>query len=140
MLLNCGVGEDSWDSKEIVEWHPWFNGHEFEPTVGDSEGQRILVCCSPWDCKDLDMTEQLNNNVSNVLIIPGFVTAGNKKNGYYRIPTFWLYVSASKWQNLTRIHLAMDFGKCHFQATSPSDSRDNTEVWMCRRWVSMKSS
>ena len=28
---------------------------------GDSEGQGSLVCYSPWACKELDMTEQLNN-------------------------------------------------------------------------------
>ena len=28
--------------------------------LGDSEGQGSLVCCSPWDCKELDMTERLN--------------------------------------------------------------------------------
>ena len=28
---------------------------------GDNEGQGSLVCCSPWDSKELDMTEQLNN-------------------------------------------------------------------------------
>ena len=33
-----------------------------EQTPGDSEGQGSLVCCSPWDCKESDMTEQLNNN------------------------------------------------------------------------------
>ena len=32
-------------------------GHEFEQTPGDSEGQGILVCYSPWGCKELDMTE-----------------------------------------------------------------------------------
>ena len=26
----------------------WINGHEFEQTLGDSEGQGSLVCCSPW--------------------------------------------------------------------------------------------
>ena len=31
-------------------------GHEFEQTLGDSEGQRSLGCCSPWGCKELDMT------------------------------------------------------------------------------------
>ena len=36
------------------------NGHEFEPTPGDSEGQESLVCSSPWGCKELDTTEQLN--------------------------------------------------------------------------------
>ena len=48
---------------EMVGWHHWFNGHEFEQTPGDSEGQEILVCCSPWDYNELDMTEQLNNNL-----------------------------------------------------------------------------
>ena len=38
------------------------NGHEFEQTLGDSEGQGNLVCCSPWGCRELDMTEQLNND------------------------------------------------------------------------------
>ena len=33
---------------EMVDWHPQLNGHEFEPTPGDSEGQGILVCCGPW--------------------------------------------------------------------------------------------
>ena len=32
------------------------NEHEFEQTPGDSGGQRRLVCCSPWDRKELDMT------------------------------------------------------------------------------------
>ena len=31
----------------------WFNGHEFEQTLGDSEGQGSLVCCSPLGCKSL---------------------------------------------------------------------------------------
>ena len=45
----------------MVGWHHQLNGHEFEQTPGDSEGQGSLVCCSPWGCKELDMTEQLNN-------------------------------------------------------------------------------
>ena len=46
----------------MVRWHHRLNGHELEQTLGDSEGQGSLVCCSPWDHKELDMTEQLNNN------------------------------------------------------------------------------
>ena len=30
--------------------------------LGDNEGQGYLACCSPWVHKELDMTEQLNNN------------------------------------------------------------------------------
>ena len=29
---------------EMVEWHHRFNGHEFEQTPGDSEGQQSLAC------------------------------------------------------------------------------------------------
>ena len=39
------------------------NGYDFEQTPGDCEGQGSLVCCSPWGCKELDMTEQLKNNI-----------------------------------------------------------------------------
>ena len=49
---------------EVVGWHHCFSGHEFEQSLGDVEGQESLACCSPWDCKELDMTEQLNNNDS----------------------------------------------------------------------------
>ena len=41
---------------EMVGWHHQLNGHEFEQTPGDSEGQGYLACCSPWSCKKLDMT------------------------------------------------------------------------------------
>ena len=32
---------------------------------GDGEGQGSLECCSPWGCRESDMTEQLNNNNNN---------------------------------------------------------------------------
>ena len=47
---------------EMVGWHHGLNGHEFEQTPGICEGQGSLVCCSPWDLKELDTTEGLNNN------------------------------------------------------------------------------
>ena len=53
---------------EIVGWHHRFNGHEFQQTPGDGEGQGSLVCCSPWGRKESDTTERLNkNNIINVL-------------------------------------------------------------------------
>ena len=33
---------------EMVGWHQRLNRHEFERPLGDSEGQRSLVCCSAW--------------------------------------------------------------------------------------------
>ena len=32
----------------------WLNGHEFEQTPGDSEGQGILAYYSPWGHKESD--------------------------------------------------------------------------------------
>ena len=121
MLLNCGVGEDSWESlglkgdpavhpkgnqswvftgrtdveaetpilwppnvkssliwkdsdsgndwrweekgmteDKMVGWHHWVNGQEFDLTLGVGGRQGGLVCYSPWGCKELDTTEQLN--------------------------------------------------------------------------------
>jgi len=41
---------------EMVGWHHQLNGQEFEQTQGDNEGQGSLSCCSPWSCKESDMT------------------------------------------------------------------------------------
>ena len=46
----------------MFAWHHQLNGHELEQTPGDSDRQGGLACCSPWGCKELDMTEQLSNN------------------------------------------------------------------------------
>jgi len=46
-----GMAED-----EVVGWHHWVNGHEFEQAQGDSEGQGSLACCSSWGGKELDTT------------------------------------------------------------------------------------
>ena len=45
---------------EMVEWHHQLKGHEFEQALGVGNGQGGLECCSPWGCKESDMTEQLN--------------------------------------------------------------------------------
>ena len=49
---------------ETVRWHHWLNGHEFEQTPGDSEGQGSLACCSPWCLKESDTTEWLNTTTT----------------------------------------------------------------------------
>ena len=46
---------------EMVIWHHQLKGHEFEQTLGNSEGQESLVCCSPWGHKESDMTNLLKN-------------------------------------------------------------------------------
>ena len=55
-----GVTED-----EMIGWQHPHNGHGLKQTLGDREGQEIVVCCSSWDCKESDMTYRLNNNASS---------------------------------------------------------------------------
>ena len=121
MLLNCGVGEDSWESleeqgdqtspsweinllvgrtdaeaetpvfwssngnswligkvpdagedwgqkekgtteDEMAGWHHRCNGHELGQTSEDGEGQRDLMCCSPWGRKESDTTGWLDSS------------------------------------------------------------------------------
>ena len=45
---------------EMVGWHHWHNGHEFEQALGVGDGQGSLACCSPWGHKESYSTQQLN--------------------------------------------------------------------------------
>ena len=47
---------------EMLGWHHQLNGHQFEQTPGDGEGQGSLVCYSTWGRKKSDKTERLNSN------------------------------------------------------------------------------
>ena len=54
-----------WEEKgptedEMVGWHHWLNGHEFEQALGDGDRLGSLACCSPWGCKESDKSQQLN--------------------------------------------------------------------------------
>ena len=55
------AGKGTTDNK-MVGWHHWLNGHEFDQTPGDGEGQESLVYCSPRGHKESDMTERLDSN------------------------------------------------------------------------------
>ena len=43
---------------EMAGWNHLCSGHDHGQTSGDGEGQGGLVCCSPWDHKELETTEQ----------------------------------------------------------------------------------
>ena len=63
---DADVGKDwMWEEKgttenEMVGWHHWLNGHEFEQARGVVDEQGSLVCCTSWGHKELDMTERRN--------------------------------------------------------------------------------
>ena len=57
---NWGQEEKGTIEDEMVGWHHWLDGHEFEPAQGVGDKQGSLACCSPWGYKESDMTERLN--------------------------------------------------------------------------------
>ena len=47
---------------EMVGWHHWLIGHEFEQALGVGDGQGSLACCSPWGSQRVghDWVTELN--------------------------------------------------------------------------------
>ena len=56
-----GKEEQGMTQYEMVRWHHWLNGHEFEQILGDGEGQGSLVCCSTLGHQESETAVQLNN-------------------------------------------------------------------------------
>ena len=63
-----GMTED-----EMVGWHHWLNGHEFQQALGVGDGQGSLECCSPWGCKESDTTETKWLNWTVLILFFGFL-------------------------------------------------------------------
>ena len=55
-----GQEEKGTTEDEMVGWHHWLDGHEFEQAPGVGDGHGGLMCCSPCVRKELDMTKRLN--------------------------------------------------------------------------------
>ena len=62
---------------EVVGWHHWLNGHEFEQALGLGDGQGSLACCSPWGRKKSDTTE-LNWTEEKPLFLYILMPSGGK--------------------------------------------------------------
>ena len=88
------AGGEGTTEDETVGWHHQLNGHEFEWTPGDGDGQESLAYCSPWGHKESDTTEQLNWTGLELFLpftattILSFVSRGR----WRRASSFWLPV------------------------------------------------
>ena len=63
-----GQKEKRVSENEMAGWYHQCKEHELGQTLGDREGQRGLMCCSPWGHKESDVIGQLNDNNNNRLI------------------------------------------------------------------------
>ena len=88
-----GQEEQGTTEDEIVGWHHWLSGHEFEQTLGDSEGQGSLAYSSPWDWKELEhnlVTKQvLPFKMSDVSLI-SFLYRWSAAFSLELIPCSWI--------------------------------------------------
>ena len=75
----------------MVGWHHRLDGHEFKQAPGDGDGQESLACCSPWGRKELDTTEQLNNDD----LLSNHLSSSLKTSTYFIISVHKNYSSLS---------------------------------------------
>ena len=71
-----GQEEKGTTEDDMVGWHHWFDGHEFEQAPGVGDGQGSLACCSPWGHKESDMTEWVN--YTDPLGLTGWISLQSK--------------------------------------------------------------
>ena len=115
----------------MVREHHRLNGHEFEPARGDREGQRSMVCCSPWGHKESDRAWQLNS-ITTLLTLEIHLQVGA---GIFRLvppvgvsrPIIFLYCSFYLFflKNMLHIKNLKNSGytyMCSFQFSSVTQS------------------
>ena len=102
------AGEGLTENK-MVGWHYRLNGHEFEQTLVDGEGQGSLECCNPWGRTLLDTTEQLNNNNNNGHLLHSEQNLNSSTMAKYRSRIYLpLY-----WPHFVLFFLGLCFGSCN---------------------------
>ena len=97
-----GMTED-----EMVGWHHWLNGHEFEYALGIGDGQGSLACCSPWGCRVRhDWATELNWRLTLVLVIwlatANWATVNIRSDSDYSL---WLSLSEHGYCNVKKLCL-----------------------------------
>ena len=105
-----GREEKGTTEDEMVGWHHWQDGHEFEQTPGVGDGQGGLVCCSPWGHKELDTTERLSwtepeDSSQNFIPVKMLLKLSKYNNLPFLCPPFPpLYNEQTKSESLTYLN------------------------------------
>ena len=75
---------------KMVGWHHRLDGYEFEQAPVAGDGQGSLVCCSPWGCRELDMTETELNSTVVIHKVKGFSIINEAKvDVFMEFSCFW---------------------------------------------------
>ena len=89
---------------EMVGWHHWLDGHEFEQAPGDGEGQGSLTCCSPRGQKESDTTEELNDDNEAEVHPWQWCSQTHLSKTHLIMLLPWLQNSVAHHQSLSRAH------------------------------------
>ena len=122
------AGKDwRWEEKgttedEMVGWHHWLNGHEFELTPGVGDQPWGLACCSVWGRNESDMTEWLNWTELNWTI--GFKKVKKDKRAWRAWGTVRI---------LKNCHLVRGEYSCHSGSRRSDDGRLR-QVVTVKKW------
>ena len=117
--------------RQRMRWHHWLNGHEFEQTPGDGEGQGSLVFCSPWGCKESDtVSEWTITTTSGVLVKfeTVFCTEGKERWKQRQKNHFWLVGGVFNKQGNIRVRLVPGSHKAKISTTIHSIFRVSFEA------------
>ena len=82
---------------EMIGWHHWLDGHEFEWILGVGDGQGSLVCCSPWGHKESNTTKRLNRTEHNYLKMLLFLSSWGQFPGQHSQPKVNLFILTFTW-------------------------------------------
>ena len=112
---------------EMVGWHHRLNGHEFEQTPGDGEGQGSLACCSP--AKSLQSCPTLCDPIDGSppgSPIPGILQARTLEWDAISFSNAWKWKMKGK--SLSRVQLLATPWTAAYQAP-PSIGFSRQEYW-----------
>ena len=112
---------------EMIGWHHQLSGHEFEQSLGDGEGRGSLVCCCPWDLKELDRTERLNKKkirkqlkcpwtvrwIKKMWYIYNVILLSHKKNEIMPFVTTWMALEGIMPRNKSGREKQITYGLQH---------------------------
>ena len=119
----------------MVRQHRQLSGHEFEQTQGDSGGQRSSTCYSPWDHRESDTTQRLDNKQQH--------PQGTGSKSPCRYPNPWI-LKALIYNG--RVHLALHihrFNHLWIQTTVDGprsvESRDVKPLKECQLYIYLKN-
>ena len=99
-----GLKEKKASEDEMAGWHHCCKEHELGQTPEDGEVQGSLEFCSPWNCKESDVTGQLNDNSNRKPELQIFLQ--NFIDFCLLIINFWLLISQGS------LNLNLNFPVC----------------------------